>query len=309
MNILPQSKQVEIIGMLCEGVGQRAASRLTGTDRKTVARLALAIGNGCAELHDRIMVGLRVYRIECDELWAYVGHKRNPQKSKPRKSPAFGDQYTYVALASATRAIIGYRTGKRDGATTDDFIQDLRGRVIGAPEISTDGLHYYRPAIRDAFGKRAVHGVINKTYSVTHLNVTEASRRYSPAAVVAVERVAVEGEPEDISTSYVERQNLTLRMASKRFARLSNGFSKKIDCHLAAVSLYVAFYNLCKSHESLSPSAKTPVTPAMALGIADHPWTVGELIDAALKAVPPKPTPTPAQRRKSFRVIQGDLSD
>ncbi len=309
MNILPKSKQVEIIGMLCEGVGQRAVSRLTETDRKTVARLALGIGRGCAELHDRMMVGLHVHRIECDELWAYVHHKRNPQKRKARPSPVFGDQYTYVALASATRAIIGYRTGKRDSATTDDFIQDLRGRVIGSPEISTDGLNHYRTSIRDAFGKRAVHGVINKTYSVTHLNVTEASRRYSPAAVIAVERQAVAGEPDEISTSYVERQNLTLRMQSKRFARLSNGFSKKIDCHLAAISLYVAFYNLCKVHESLSPSTKSPVTPAMALSIADHPWTIGELIDAALKAVPPKPTPTPAQRRKAFRVIQGDLFD
>ena len=301
MNVLEKTKQIEIISALCEGVGQRAVSRLTGTDRKTVARLALRVGRGCAELHDRMMVGLRVHRIECDELWAYVGHKRNPQKSKPRPSPVFGDQYTYVALASATRAIIGYRTGKRDGVTTDDFIQDLRGRVIGAPEISTDGLHYYKPAIRDAFGKRATHGVINKTYSVTHLNVTEASRRYSPAAVVAVERVAVEGEPEQISTSYVERSNLTLRMASKRFARLSNGFSKKIDCHLAAVSLYVAFYNLCRTHEALR------MTPAMALGIADHVWSIGDLIDAAIATQPITPETTAPDRRRRFRVIEGEL--
>ena len=301
MNNLSRDKQTEIIAALCEGVGQRAVSRLTDTDRKTVARLALAVGTGCAELHDRMMVGLHVHRIECDELWAYVGHKRNPQKSKPRKSPVFGDRYTYVALASSTRAIIGYRTGKRDSETTDDFIQDLRQRVIGVPEITTDGFHPYKSSIRDAFGKRAVHGVINKTYSVTHLNVTEASRRYSPASVIAVERVAVAGEPEHISTSYVERSNLTLRMASKRFARLSNGFSKKIDCHLAAVGLYVAFYNLCRTHEALR------MTPAMALGITDHVWSVSELIEAALKAVPTKPTPTPAQRRRSFRVIQGDL--
>jgi IS1 family transposase len=304
MNLLSPEKRTEIIGMLCEGVGQRAVSRLTETDRKTVARLALAIGTGCAELHDRMMVGLHVHRIECDELWAYVGHKRNPQREKPRRpSPVMGDQYTYVALASATRAIIGYHTGKRDSATTDDFIQDLRGRVIGAPEISTDGLHYYKNAIRDAFGKRAAHGVLQKTYSVTHLNVTEASRRYSPAQVVSVAREVISGVPAEISTSYVERQNLTMRMASKRFARLSNGFSKKIDCHLAAVSLYVAFYNLCKTHEALR------MTPAMALGITDHVWSVAELIEAALKAVPTKPTPTPAQRRKSFRVIQGDLFD
>jgi IS1 family transposase len=305
MNILSREKQIDIIAALCEGVGQRAVARLTDTDRKTVARLALAAGRGAAELHDRMMVGLHVHRIECDELWAYVGHKRNPQRSKPRPSPVFGDQYTYVALASSTRAIVGYCTGKRDSATTDDFIQDIRGRVIGSPEISTDGLRFYKQAIRDAFGKRAVHGVINKTYSVTHLNVTEASRRYSPAQVIAVERQAVEGEPEHISTSYVERQNLTLRMGSKRFARLSNGFSKKIDCHchLAAVALYIAFYNLCRTHEALK------MTPTMALGLTDRPWSVGELIEAALKAVPPKPTPTPAQRRKAFRVIQGDLFD
>jgi IS1 family transposase len=303
VNILSRDKQTEIIGMLCEGVGQRAVSRLTETDRKTVARLALAVGRGAAELHDRMMVGLRVHRIECDELWAYVGHKRNPQAGpKRRPSPVMGDQYTYVALASSTRAIIGYLTGKRTTEATDQFIQDLRQRVIGAPEISTDGLHFYKNAIRDAFGKRATHGVINKTYSVTHLNVTEASRRYSPAAVVAVERVAVAGEPEQISTSYVERQNLSLRMASKRFARLSNGFSKKLDCHLAAVALYVAFYNLCRTHEALR------MTPAMALGITDHVWSIEELIEAALGAVPPKPTPTAPDRRKQFRVIEGGKS-
>ena len=301
MNILSRDKQIEVIAALCEGVGQRAVSRLTGTDRKTVARLALAVGRGAAELHDRMMVGLRVHRIECDELWAYVAHKRNPQDRKPSRSPVKGDQYTYVALASSTRAIIGYRTGKRDSATTDDFIQDLRARVIGAPEISTDGYLPYQNAIRDAFGSRASHGVVQKTYSVTHLNVNEASRRYSPAQVIAVQYDAVSGVPAQISTSYVERQNLTLRMGSKRFARLSNGFSKKIDCHLAAVSLHVAFYNLCRTHEALR------MTPAMALGITDRLWSIAELIEAALKAVPTKPTPTPAQRRRSFRVIQGDL--
>lgn len=302
MNNLSRDKQIEIIGALCEGVGQRAVARLTDTDRKTVARLAFAIGRGAAELHDRMMVGLRVHRIECDQLWAYVGHKRNPQKGpKRRPSPVMGDQYTFIALASSTRAIIGYCTGKRDDVTTDAFIQDLRGRVIGAPEISTDGFRPYKPAIRDAFGSRVAHGTVAKTYSVTHLNVSEASRRYSPAQVIAVEYDAVSGVPAQISTSYVERQNLTLRMSSKRFARLSNGFSKKLDCHLAAVSLHVAFYNLCRSHEALR------MTPAMALGITDRVWSIGDMIDAALKAVPTVPTPTPAQRRKSFRVIQGDL--
>jgi IS1 family transposase len=303
MNNLDKSKQIEIISALCEGVGQRAVARLTDTDRKTVARLALRVGHGAAELHDRMMVGLHVQRIECDELWAYVGHKRNPQKGPAKPSPVKGDQYTYVALASSTRAIIGYRTGKRNEVTTDDFIQDLRQCVIGVPEISTDGYRPYRGAISDAFGKSVAHGVINKTYSVTHLNVTEASRRYSPAQVIAVARDVVSGVPEDISTSYVERQNLTLRMSCKRFARLSNGFSKKIDCHLAAVALHVAFYNLCRVHEALRS------TPAMALGIADRAWTVGDLIDAAIVTQPIKPETSAPERRKRFQVIEGGRED
>ena len=171
--------------------------------------------------------------------------------------------------------------------------------MIGSPEITTDGYHPYRNAIRDAFGNRVAHGVINKTYSVTHLAVTEASRRYSPAQVVAVARDVVSGVPTEISTSYVERQNLTLRMASKRFARLSNGFSKRLGCHLAAVALHVAFYNLCRVHESLRS------TPAIALGIAAHVWTIGDLLDAALAAVPPLPSPTAPDRRRRFRVIEG----
>ena len=299
MNVLSREKQIEVVSALTEGLGVRATARITGVNRETVGKIALQVGRGCAELHDRMMVGLRVNRIECDELWSYVGHKRNPQHGRPSLSPEKGDQYTYIALGASSRAIIAYRTGKRDGDTTDEFIQDLRQRVIGAPEITTDGYHPYKSSIRDAFGKRATHGVINKTYSVTHLNVTEASRRYSPAAVVAVERQVVSGEPEQISTSYVERQNLTLRMGSKRFARLSNGFSKRLECHLAAVALHVSFYNLCRVHETLRS------TPAMALGIADRVWTIGDLLDAALAAEPPKPTPTAPDRRRQFRVIDG----
>lgn len=154
---------------------------------------------------------------------------------------------------------------------------------------------YYKPAIRDAFGNRVAYGQINKTYGVTHLAVTEASRRYSPAGVVKVERAAVNGVPAEISTSYVERSHLTLRQSSKRFGRLTNGFSKKLEPHCAAVSLHVAHYNLCRTHEALR------TTPAVALGIADHVWTIDELIHAALTAAPTKPTPTPARRRRAFR--------
>jgi len=301
MNVLPREKQIEVIAALCDGLGIRAVSRITGVNRGTVAALALRMGRGCAELHDRMMVGLRVNRLELDELWSYVGKK---QKNVTRKDVAVtGDQYTYVALAASTRAIVSYRTGKRDSDSTHEFIHDLRERVIGMPEISTDGFLPYQNAIRSAFGNRVAHGVIVKTYSVTNLAVKDAARRYSPAQVVAVARDVVSGVPAHISTSYVERSNLTLRMSSKRFSRLSNGFSKKLEPHCAAVALYVAHYNLCRVHESLRS------TPAMALGIADRVWTVGDLLDAALATQPIDPVVTAPDRRKRFTVIDGGRAD
>ncbi len=299
MNILPRDKQIEVIAALCDGLGVRATARITGINRGTVAALAFKIGRGCAELHDRMMVGLRPARVELDELWSFVAKKQARVNKNELAAAAIGDQYTFLALASSSRAIIAYRTGKRDSGTTHDFIADLRQRVIGLPEISTDGFLPYKNSIRAEFGSRIAHGVINKTYSVTHLGMTEASRRYSPAQVVAVARDVVSGVPAEISTSYVERSNLTLRMSSKRFARLSNGFSKRLENHCAAVSLYVAHYNLCRVHESLK------TTPAMALGVADRAWTIADLIDAAIATQPITPTTTAPDRRKRFRVIDG----
>ncbi len=289
MNNLSRDKQIDIIAALSEGMSIRSVERLTGVHRDTIMRLGARVGRGCAELHDRMMVGLRVGRIECDELWAFVGCK---QKNVTRKTlPVRGDQYTFVALAASAKAILAYRTGKRDGENTDLFIRDLRERVLGAPEISTDGFHPYRPAIRDAFGDRVAHGVINKTYSVTDLR-KDAAHRYSPAAVVAVAREAVLGDPVDISTSYAERSNLSLRMASRRVTRLTNGFSKKLNNHAAAVSLYVAHYNLCRWHETIRS------TPAEAIGLTDHAWSIGELLNAALAVATPDPTETAPDRRR-----------
>jgi IS1 family transposase len=239
MNNLSRDKQIEIIAALCEGVGQRAVTRLTGTDRKTVARLALRVGRGCAELHDRMMVGIRVQRLELDEAWSFVGKKQ--KNVKRNELFAKGDQYVFIGMAGTQKTIISYRVGKRDSANTAEFLYDLRERVIGLPEISTDGFLPYKNAIRDAFGNRIAHGTITKTYSVTNLG-TAAAVRYSPAQVVAVARDVVSGIPAEISTSYVERANLTLRMGSRRFTRLTNGFSKNLNCHVAAVSLHVAFY-------------------------------------------------------------------
>ncbi|MBR0973661.1 transposase [Bradyrhizobium japonicum] len=297
MNVLSREKQIEVIAALCEGVGIRTASRLTGVNRGTVANLALRVGLGCMELHDRIMVGVRTERLELDELWSFVGKKqKNVQRHEIN---AKGDQYVFIGMAGTQKAIISWGVGKRNAESTMDFLHDLRSRVIGQPEISTDGFHPYRVAIRDAFGPNASHGVIVKTYSVTNL-AKDAVTRYSPAQVVAVSREVVSGAPEQyVSTSYVERQNLSLRMASRRFTRLTNGFSKKLDNHVAAVALYVAHYNLCRTHEALR------TTPAKALGLADKAWTVAQLVDAALAVAPALPTETPPDRRRKFTVIEG----
>lgn len=247
MNILSRDQQIQIIAALTEGMSIRSVERLTGVHRDTIMRLGARVGAGCAALHDRTMHSLRIGRLELDEIWGYVGCK---QKNVNRKDLAVtGDQYTFIALASTARAIITYRTGKRDSANTHEFAHDLRERVLGAPEISTDGFLPYQNAIRSAFGNRVAHGQIVKTYSVTNLGKS-AAVRYSPAQVVAVSREVISGVPAEISTSYVERQNLSLRMSSRRFTRLTNGFSKKLEHHEAAVSLYVAHYNLCRVHEA-----------------------------------------------------------
>jgi IS1 family transposase len=297
MNNLSREKQIEVIAALCEGVGIRTAARLTGVNRGTVGSLALRVGLGCMELHDRLMVGVRTERLELDEAWSFVGKKQ--KNVKRHEINAKGDQYVFIGMAGTQKAIISWGVGKRNGESTMDFIHDLRGRVIGQPEISTDGFHPYRPAIRDAFGEGASHGVIVKTYSVTNL-AKDAVTRYSPAQVVAVSREVVSGDPEQyVSTSYVERQNLSLRMGSRRFTRLTNGFSKKLDNHVAAVAMYVMHYNFCRSHEALR------VTPAKALGIADRAWSIGQLVESALAVAPALPTETPPDRRRKFVVVDG----
>jgi len=293
MNILSRDKQIEIIAALTEGCSIRAVERLTDTHRDTIMRLGVRVGRGCARLHDYRMLGLRVGRIELDELWSFVGKK---QRRVTRKDEAVtGDQYVFTALASTSKAILSYRVGKRNGENTEAFVADLRERVIGTPEISTDGLHYYETAIRFAFGNRVAYGQIVKSY-VGEPKI-DAGRRYSPGVVIAVNRKVVSGVPAHISTSYVERSNLTVRMASRRFTRLTNGFSKKLENHAAAFGLFVCHYNWIRVHEA------TRVTPAMSLGLTDHPWSIGELLDVALGYEPTKP-----RVKRNFRVIEGGRS-
>lgn len=292
MNILPRDKQIEAISALCEGVSIRATERLTGIHRDTIMRLGVRVGEGCARLHDGLMRDLNVTRLEFDEIWSYVGKKQ--RRVQLGEGLDIGDQYIFIGLAANTKAIVGYRMGKRTDAVTEDFCFDLADRILGEPEISTDGFHPYKSGIRRAFAGRASHGQIIKRY--VGEPPVDAARRYSPGVVVAVDRHVVDGNPMHISTSYVERSNLSMRMGSRRLTRLTNAFSKKLENHLAAISLYVSHYNLCRVHETIR------TTPAVALGVADHTWTVGELLDAALAGELPQPVGRKVGR---FRVIEG----
>jgi IS1 family transposase len=214
MNILPRDKQVAVISALTEGVSVRAAERLTGVNRGTILSLGVRVGEGCLKLHSAMMRDLHVNRIELDEIWAFVGKKQ--RLVKPDDSDMIGDQYTFIALADTAKAILTFKTGKRTAINTQAFMDDLRARVVGAPEISTDGFPAYPWAIAHAFGENCAHGVVEKHYATP--NVKEASRRYSPGHVTSVSYNAVHGEPEQISSA----------------PALSSARTSRCACHSAA---------------------------------------------------------------------------
>ena len=236
-------------------------------------RLGVKIGEGCAVLHGRLMVNLHCSRIELDEVWSFVKKKkRNVQAADP---DTVGDQFIFLAMDSTGKAILSWLIGKRNTRNTIAFCEDVRRRVLGNPEISTDGFAPYIRAVDEAFDGTASHGIVDKQ-EVIIAKGPDAVKYYAKQVLVKVERTAISGNPNKISTSFIERQNLTLRMSQRRLTRLSNGFSKKYENHCAAVALYAVHYNFCRVHESLR------ITPAMQLGITDHVWSVSELVQAAL---------------------------
>jgi len=294
VNILSTEKQTAIIAALTEGCSIRAVERLTGVHRDTIMRLGVKVGVGCAKLHSAIMRDVYVNRCELDEIWSYVGKKQKQLKETDNADK--GDQYVFIAMDATSKGILSYRVGKRTGNNAVALLRDLRDRLANVPEISSDAWVGYPGAVEQVFGHHVSYGTINKKYAVGGAT-PEAARRYSPAAVVAVEYETVLGAPKHISTSYIERQNLTVRMQQRRFTRLTNAFSKKLENHMAATALYVAWYNLCRPHEALR------VTPAMHLRITDHVWSISELVEAALNGVVPS---QPESRKVGrFTVLDG----
>lgn len=295
MSKLSREQQTRIIGALTEGCSIRAVERLTDVHRDTIMRLGVRVGEGCARLHDAMMRDLQCSTLEMDEAWSYVAKKN--KRVKAGDPVEFGDSYTWIALDANRKAIVSYRVGKRSAPDARAFLADLRKRVVNRPQITSDGHAPYVDAVERAFGDDVDYAQIVKTFAATPGN--EAAVRYSPGTIISTEKTVITGEPDKtkISTSYVERQNLTLRMQMRRFTRLTNGFSKKIENHRAAVALHVAWYNFCRVHETLR------CTPAMALGVTDHIWSVAELVDAALAqpAGPPPDITPPMPGYESYR--------
>ena len=267
---LETEKKTMAIAMLCEGNSIRGVERMTGVHRDTIMRLAVRVGNGMKKVQGELFTGLQSQRLELDEMWGFIGAKASTAKQK--KLAGKGDVWTWVALDSDTKLVPAWHVGQRAQADADAFVGDLKSRLVNRPQISTDGLRSYAAAIEAEFGCEVDYGSIVKTFSHSNL---EKPQRYSPPEVFSSKKEVKQGNPEwdKISTSYVEKQNHTVRMHCRRLARLTNAFSKKRENFEAAISLHFAYYNLVKSHGTIK------CTPAMEAGKATTFWNVRDLVE------------------------------
>ncbi len=274
-NALPREKQVAVISALIEGCSMRSAGRLACVDRETVGTLLTRVGDGCATLLDEKMRDLPLKRLELDEIWAFVGKKQ--RQVTERDSPEVGDTWTYLATDAETKLVPTFLVGKRDQETTQVFIDDLAFRLRDRVQISTDGLKTYIDAIGTAFNGVVDYAQVIKSYEAEAIG----PGRYSPPRVSGVDKTPIYGAPVEkfVSTSYAERNNLNIRMGVRRYTRLTNAFSKKLEQHVAATALHFAHYNFVRVHKTLRTS------PAMAAGVSKTLWSMEELLEAALDGV------------------------
>jgi IS1 family transposase len=278
MNKLSTERRANVIRALVEGGSLRSVARMTGTDKDTVMRLLVEVGEFCSIYQHHTLVNLPCKRIEADEIWSFVGSKQ-----KNAKKAGQGDLWTYTAIDADTKLAVSWLVGPRLPISTRKFILELSGRLANRVQLTTDGLRDYLPAVENAFGWNGTdYSQLVKTYGSELEESSSGGRRYSPMVCTGAVKVPVMGKPnvDLISTSYVERSNLTMRMQMRRFTRLTNGFSKKAENHAHAVSLHFMFYNYCRSHTTLTKAAKgVKTTPAMAIGLTDHVWTVEEILE------------------------------
>lgn len=280
MNILSLEQRAQVIAALVEGNSIRAAVRMTGIAKNTITKLLTDIGRACAEYQDRTLRNLPCERIQCDEIWAFCYAKQKNVPVERQGQFGYGDVWTWTAMCADTKLIPSWLVGSRGSRTAFEFINDLAGRLKNRIQLTTDGHRVYLDAIEGAFGSEIDYAMLVKIYGAD----SSDESRYSPADCIDCKPIPITGHPnpKHISTSYVERQNLTMRMSMPRFTRLTNAFSKKVENHAHAVALHFMYYNFCRIHQTLR------VTPAMEAGVADHVWAIDEII-ALVEARTEKP--------------------
>ncbi|MRS03384.1 DDE domain-containing protein [bacterium] len=269
MNKLSTEKRVQILKCLVEGNSLRATARMCDVAFNTVLKFIPEIGEACAEYQDKVFRNLKCKRIQCDEIWTYCYAKEKNVPEDKKGTFGYGDVWTWVALDADTKLVPTFMVGDRSAKTAKIFMDDLAERLASRVQLTTDGHKAYLNAVEDAFGGDIDYAMLVKLYESSQVET-----RYSPAKYQGADKHIISGKPDakKISTSYVERQNLTMRMCIRRFTRLTNGFSKKIENHVYHLSLHYMYYNFCRIHKTLR------VTPAMEAGLTDHVWALEEII-------------------------------
>jgi IS1 family transposase len=278
MNVLDIDKRAQIVACLIEGTSMRAAGRLTGAAKKTVERLIESVGNGCIAYHDKAMRKLTCKLIQVDEVWSFAGVK-DKNASAEQKAKGLGSVWTWIALDSESKLIPAWHVGGRGFNDAQRFIQDLSERLAHRVQLTTDGHGPYLEAVESSFGSEIDFAQLIKLYGTPSTTDNKAAEiRYSPPICTGARKVKRMGNPDFklISTSHIERQNLTLRMGCRRYTRLTNGYSKKVERHTLATAIHFMHYNFCRIHHTLR------ITPAMAAGISDHVWSLEDLIERVL---------------------------
>lgn len=271
MNRLSTKQRAQIVGCLVEGMSLRAAERITGAARNTITKLLVDLGHACAAYQDKVFRNLKCKRIQCDEIWSFCYAKEKNVPENRHGEFGCGDVWTWTAIDADTKLVPCWMVGKRDAETGAAFIDDLAGRLSNRIQLTTDGHRPYLTAVESSFGAGIDYAMLVKLYGNEGGKNPDA--KYSPAECTGARVAKVNGNPDPahISTSYAERQNLTMRMSMRRFTRLTNAFSKKVENHMHAVSLHFMYYNFARIHQTLR------VTPAMEAGISGHAWTVEEI--------------------------------
>jgi IS1 family transposase len=271
MNRLDATDRARIVSALVEGNSIRSTSRMTGISRNTITKLLVELGDASAEYLNKSLVNLTCKRIQIDEIWSYVGAKQKNVTPEMLAERVCGDAWTFVAIDADTKLVISWLVGSRDTAAATDFLHDVAGRLSNRVQLTTDGHNMYLKAVANTTFE---HGIDFAQLVKYYGNDPEGQKRYSPAQCMGTKREMVCGSPNPrhISTSYIERQNLTMRMSMRRFTRLTNAFSKKIENHIASVALYTMHYNFARIHQTLR------VTPAMEAGISQHVWSIAEIV-------------------------------